>query len=107
MKIPKESHILLEKHMTELGIKFKPEYQFYDNRKWRFDYLINGPDWIYGVEIEGAIWTRGRHTRGKGYQADMEKYNHASVLGFRLLRFSTAQVLDGTAREFLKKWCCE
>ena len=56
-----------------------------------------------GIEIEGGAWTQGRHTRGKGFIADMEKYNHAALLGWRVLRFTPQQVLDGTAIAFIKK----
>ncbi|EPG5304690.1 TPA: DUF559 domain-containing protein, partial [Acinetobacter baumannii] len=38
-----------------------------------------------------------RHTRGKGYLGDMEKYNSAAMMGFTVLRFSTEQVKAGVA----------
>jgi len=47
--------------------------------------------------VEGGIWTGGRHTRGKGFIHDMEKYNAATVLGYQVLRFSTEQVKSGLA----------
>jgi hypothetical protein len=97
-----EAHILLEIHMQELGLKFAPECQFHPHRKWRFDYVIGNKT---AIEIEGAIWTRGRHTRGAGYLADMEKYREAAVLGWKVLRFATSEILDGTARAFLKEHC--
>ena len=102
-----ESNILLEIHMKELGIEFMPEYKFHPKRKWRFDYAIfpvqrNGKT---AVEIEGAVWTQGRHTRGSGYIKDLEKYREAAVMGWRVLRFSTDEVLNGVAREFLKEHC--
>ncbi|EMQ0139555.1 hypothetical protein RGN55_003674, partial [Acinetobacter baumannii] len=43
------------------------------------------------------IWSGGRHTRGKGYLGDMEKYNSAAMMGFTVLRFSTEQVKSGMA----------
>ena len=49
------------------------------------------------VEVEGGIWSGGRHTRGKGYLGDMEKYNAATVMGYQVLRFSTEQVKSGLA----------
>lgn len=60
------------------------EYKFCDTRRFRFDYYS-----IYGVaiEIEGGIWSKGRHTRGAGYIKDMEKYNLAAqrrILVFRI-----------------------
>ncbi len=61
-----------------------PEYVFSPPRKWRFDFA-----WIkqkVALEVEGGVWIRGRHNRGGGFVKDMEKYNAASVLGWRILR---------------------
>jgi hypothetical protein len=38
------------------------------------------------LEVEGGIWTRGRHTRPKGYLSDIEKYNEAALLRWCVLR---------------------
>lgn len=62
-----------------------PEYTFHPHRKWRFDYAW--PLHKVAVEIEGGAFTQGRHTRGAGFIADMEKYNAAVLLGWRVLRF--------------------
>ena len=81
------------------------EWPFNLPRKWRFDFMIKDGFGVtkVGIEIEGGAWTQGRHTRGKGFIADMEKYNHAALLGWRVLRFTPQQVLDGTAIAFIKK----
>lgn len=70
-----------------------PEYRFHEIRKWRFDFA-----WPYqklAVEIEGGIWGgrrgRGRHVRGKGYLADMEKYRMAEMMGWHVLRYATQE----------------
>jgi len=68
----------------------EPEYRFHPVRRWRFDYA-----WIeqrVAVEIEGGAWTRGRHTRGSGFVKDMEKYNAAVELGWKLLRYQPRQI---------------
>ena len=68
----------------------KQEYQFHDKRKWRFDYCW--PDEKLAVEVEGGVFSGGRHTRGKGYIGDMEKYNSAVLHGYKLLRFTPQQL---------------
>lgn len=67
------------------------EYRFAAPRKWRFDRA-----WVahkVAVELEGGVWTRGRHVRPAGFLADIEKYNHAAASGWRVLRY-TADTLD-------------
>jgi hypothetical protein len=101
-----KAHILLEKHLEELGIAFVREERFHPKRKWRFDYAFDN-GWPVAIEIEGAIFSRGRHTRGAGYQKDLEKYNTATAMGWRVYRFSTQDVLNGKARAFLEEHVCK
>ena len=91
--------ILFEKHLGELGLKFQREFRFHPTRKWKFDFLL--PDFHIAIEIEGGSWTQGRHTRGAGFQADLDKYNQATAMGYRVLRFSTRDALTGRAKAFL------
>jgi len=95
-----EAHILLEKHLEELKLQYLREFRFAPPRRWKFDYMLK--DGRTAIEIEGAIWSAGRHTRGAGYQADLEKYNEATKMGFRVYRFSTQDVLEGKAKAFLE-----
>jgi hypothetical protein len=70
-----------------------PEWKFHGARKWRFDWA-----WVFekiALEVEGGIWTQGRHTRGAGFLADMEKYNAAVLLGWRVLRTTPDKLADG------------
>lgn len=60
-----------------------PEYAFCSYRKWRADYAW--PLHMLLLEVEGGIWTQGRHTRGKGALADLEKYSEAAILGWRII----------------------
>ena len=53
------------------------------------------------VEIEGGIYAGGRHTRGKGFENDCEKYNVAVLMGYSLLRFSGGMVESGTAAKMV------
>lgn len=109
-----EAEILMWEQLDELykpgnrkfWLRFR-EFKFCPDRRWRFDFaLINyqlGVHCNTGIEIEGGAFTQGRHTRGNGFIADMEKYNHAALLGWRVLRFTPAQVRDGTAIAFIRK----
>jgi hypothetical protein len=60
------------------------EMRFAEPRRWRFDYAW--PHLKVALEVEGGIWTNGRHTRGKGFLGDLEKYNTAALMGWVVLR---------------------
>lgn len=71
------------------GLEPVPEYRFHKSRRWRFDLAIVH-DFI-AIEIEGGTWAAGRHTRGKGYAEDCEKYNFAAICSWCVLRYTTQQ----------------
>jgi hypothetical protein len=60
------------------------EHRFHLVRRWRFDYAW--PEQMVALEVEGGVWTGGRHTRGAGFLGDLEKYNAATVAGWRVVR---------------------
>lgn len=75
----------------------RKEFRFYPKRRWRADFA-----WVEHkllVEIEGGTLGHGRHTRPQGFENDCEKYNAATLLGWRVLRFTGAMVYNGTALE--------
>jgi very-short-patch-repair endonuclease len=75
------------------------EYRFHPSRKWRADFCW--PDHGLIAEIEGGAFVGGRHTRGAGFVADLGKYNAATLLGYRILRFTPQQVRSGEALNVL------
>lgn len=94
-RVQSEGELTLARHLTALKIQFEQEYKFHPERKWRADFYITGTNIL--IEVEGGIWSGGRHTRAKGYLGDLEKYNAAAVMGFTVLRFSTEQVKSSLA----------
>ena len=66
-------------------------------RRWRFDFAW--PDRWLAVEVDGGSWVPGggRHTRGAGFAADHDKFNRATLLGWRVLRFTARHVTEGSA----------
>ena len=86
----------LASHIRSLGLpEPEREYQFHPTRKWRFDFAW--PSKMIAVEVEGGIWSGGRHTRGAGFVADCEKYNAAAELGWRVFRYPGGIVKNGEA----------
>lgn len=100
-KVPNEFEAKLARELKTLKIEFEQEFEFHPKRKWRADFHLVGKKIL--VEVEGAIWSGGRHTRGKGYIGDMEKYNAATMMGFQVIRFSADQVKSGHAIQQIEK----
>ena len=89
-------------HLRAAGIDgFEREYRFAAPRRWKFDFA--NPSLMVALEVEGGTWSRSRHTSGKGYAADCEKYSTAAVMGWRVLRFTTDQVKSGMALQMLQQ----
>lgn len=74
-----KSIIFIRDIETRFDTKVLAEHRFHPVRKWKIDFYL--PEYGIAIEIEGGAWTRGRHTRGKGFINDMEKYNEISIAG--------------------------
>lgn len=70
-------------------------------RDWRFDFAW--PKRKIALEVEGGTWSRGRHTRGSGFEKDCEKYNEATLLGWRVMRVTGNMVKDGRALQVIER----
>ena len=77
------------------------EFRFHTTRKWRFDFAF--VDDRVALEVEGAIWTGGRHTRGKGFTNDMIKYNAAGAMGWIVLRCQPSDLLRTATIETIRQ----
>jgi very-short-patch-repair endonuclease len=82
------------------GLSPVPEFRFEAKRKWRFDFAF--PESMVALEVEGGVFTGGRHTRGSGFIKDIEKYNHAAVLGWRVLRTTPSELCMGETVQMIK-----
>lgn len=80
-----------------LGVEAEYEYRFHPVRKWRFDVAF--PEAMVAVEIEGGVWSYGRHNRAATFLRDMEKYNEATMAGWSILRYAWKDVESGAIVE--------
>ena len=69
------------------GPELETEHVFHPERKWRADYLHRPSMTI--IELEGGVYSKGRHTRAGGFIEDCFKYNAATMLNYRLIRIGT------------------
>jgi len=91
-----DGELTFETQLKQLNIKgFVREYKFTKHRRWKFDFAC--PALMIAIEIEGGVWSKGRHTRPTGFIQDMEKYNYAAWMGWKVLRYSTEQINSGHA----------
>lgn len=86
---------VLEKRFATLwkalhGPPLQTEVVFCPGRKWRADFLH--PETRTLIELEGGVFSGGRHTRGRGFVADCEKYLEAWHLGFTVIRLTAPQL---------------
>jgi very-short-patch-repair endonuclease len=67
------------------------EHKFSPTRRWSLDFAW--PEYKLGLEVDGAIFSHGRHSRGSGIIGDMEKFNAAAVMGWRVIKFTPQQIM--------------
>jgi very-short-patch-repair endonuclease len=72
------------------GPPLEREYRFHPERKWRADFAHLPSRTL--IEIEGGAWVAGRHNRASGFMKDAEKYLEATLMGWRVIRLTVAQL---------------
>lgn len=96
---------LLIEQIADAGLPApKTEFRFAPPRRWKFDLC-----WDFyrlAVEVEGGTWILGRHSRGKGYEQDCEKYARATIQGWRVIRVTGNMVRDGRALLYIREAMC-
>ena len=72
---------------------FVAEHRFHAARRWRFDWACL--DILLAIELQGVTHfgrAIGGHQGADGIERDMEKFNAAIELGWRVLLYSQRQV---------------
>ena len=88
---------------SQLGLECVREFSFHPERKWRFDYAV--PERKVALEVEGGVWTGGRHTSSKGFLNDMEKYNTATVMGWKVVRTTPKDLYTAATLTLMRDAC--
>ena len=74
----------------------RSEYRFAAPRKWRFDWAWPHP-YCIALEVQGGLFSGGRHVRGAALLKEHEKLNAAAIRGWRLLYCTPKQFESGEA----------
>lgn len=69
--------------------------QVIPGRRHRFDFAWRDQRLL--LEVQGGVWTGGKHGRGSGIIKDQEKLNLAAINGWRVLQVSANHIRDGKA----------
>ena len=75
-----QEHYFHKQYCKDNNLSIKP-------RQYHFDLAI--PSLMIALEIEGGIWTQGRHIRPLGFINDCIKYNLATMCGWAVYRLPT------------------
>lgn len=65
------------------GLSPTPELKFHPVRKWRFDFGFEKEK--VALEVQGGLFSNGRHSRGASLLKEHEKLNAAAQMGWRIL----------------------
>ncbi len=76
------------RQLKDSNLPFTPEHKFSPDRKFRFDWAIITTHCKIGIEYEGLMSKKSRHTTVTGFSKDTEKYNLAASLGWIVLRYT-------------------
>lgn len=79
----------LQEWAIENGAGVSYEYRFHMVRKWRFDFAVFKQPHKIAVEFEGGIFLKkSGHNTAIHYTKDVEKYNAATLLDWKVLRYT-------------------
>jgi len=75
---------------TLKGESLVEEHRFHPVRKWRLDFAHL--ETKVGIELQGGVFSGGRHARGYGIVGDYEKGNEAIFCGWVIIQLSAKQI---------------
>jgi hypothetical protein len=77
------------------------QHRFVTGRQYRFDRCWT--EQKVAAEVQGGIWSGGRHARGSGIAAECVKLSIAAALGWRVLPLTDDMIESGQAIELIRQ----
>ena len=89
----KDDYTHLELYLKSLSIDIDKQVMVKDlidgfKSLERCDYVLSKGGKVLILEVEGGVFTQGRHVRPKGFINDTLKYNSLTLAGFFLIRIA-------------------
>ncbi len=98
--VDSELEMILANRLTIAGLRgFVHQHRFAPPRRFRFD--VAWPDRKVAVEVQGGIWSGGRHARGSGIAVECQKFSLAAARGWRILPVTREMIESGEAVELI------
>lgn len=96
-------HLALEREFSDIEAWEKDFQERYAkskrSKRYRLDFAH--PDSRTGVEIQGGVYSRGRHVTGSGYERDAKKYNLAYTSGWTIFLLTNSMAKDSFWHELI------
>lgn len=88
--------IILEREFSDIDA-WEQDYQerfskSKRSKRYRLDFAH--PASRTGIEIQGGVYSRGRHVTGSGYERDCKKYNLANIGGWTIFLLTSTMAKD-------------
>jgi hypothetical protein len=88
--------LILEREFSDIDAWEKDFQERYSrskrSKRYRLDFAH--PLSRTGVEIQGGVYSRGRHVTGSGYERDCKKYNLAYTSGWTIFLLTSTMAKD-------------
>lgn len=98
----KGQHRILVAWLRTKGLKEAPraEWMFHHTRKWRFDYAW--PEYRVAIEVQGGVFSQGRHVRGAALMGEYEKLNEANLDNWCVLLVTPQQLMTDATYQMIR-----
>ena len=88
--------LILEREFSDIPAWEKDYQERYAkskrSKRYRLDFAH--PNSCTGIEIQGGVYTRGRHVTGSGYERDCRKYNLAYTSKWTIFLLTSQMAKD-------------
>ena len=90
----------LKEILDHMEIKYEEYFHFKSTKHWRFDFHLI--EYRMLIEIAGGPWSGGRKGKLATKAWSVDRYDHAEEMGYRYMRFETADIYMGRATMWLR-----